>query len=133
MRLITRKIRYYSHFIQIERNFEIRYRRAKGHAEEKMVERSKGSSERLTKLSVKKVDEQARVKDSWQIVCLCGQTVKLNYEYNLGRFREHRMHSRKCYTILYEIEAFQSNWYSNLYEISRIEAYEMDLYYSIFA
>ena len=61
-----------------------------------MVEHSKGSSERLTKLilSVKKVDEQARVKDSWHIVCSCGQTVKLNYEYNLGRFREHRMHSR---------------------------------------
>ena len=34
------------------------------------------------------------------------------------------------FIILYEIEAFQSNWYSNLYEISRIEAYEMDLYYS---
>ena len=37
------------------------------------------------------------------------------------------------YNFIYEIEAFQSNWYSNLYEISRIEAYEMDLYYSIFA
>ena len=62
----------------------MRYRRAKGHAEGKMVEHSKGSSERLIKLilSVKKVDEQARVKDSWHIVCSCGQTVKLNYEYN---------------------------------------------------
>ena len=38
-----------------------------------------------------------------------------------------RLQGRKCYAILYEIEAFQSNWYSNLYEISRIEAYEMDL------
>ena len=73
---------YYSHFIRIERNFEIRYRGAKGHAEEKMVEHFKGSSERLTKLilSVKKVDEQARVKDSWHIVCTCEQQALYNGE-----------------------------------------------------
>ena len=47
-----------------------------------MVEHSKGSSERLTKLilSVKKVDEQAIVKDSWHIVCTCEQQALYNGE-----------------------------------------------------
>ena len=53
------------------------------------------SKEKLSKLSkaVSNLNPKAVVKDSWHVQCSCGIAVKLNHEFSVVRFDEHRRHS----------------------------------------
>ena len=61
-----------------------------------MVHAMSSSKEKLSKLSkaVSNLDPKAVVKDSWHVQCSCGTAVKLNHEFSVVRFDEHRQHSR---------------------------------------
>ena len=53
------------------------------------------SKEKLSKLSkaVSNLDPKVVVKDFWHVQCSCGTAVKLNHEFSVVRFEEHRRHS----------------------------------------
>ena len=52
--------------------------------------------EKLSKLSkaVSNLNPKAVVKDSWHVQCSCDTAVKLNHEFSVVRFDEHRQHCR---------------------------------------